>query len=240
MKPLKDKELPPNSRCIVALDFPCAKSALALVDELEGCANFYKVGLELLASGDGRALVDNLVNRGHEVFVDLKLFDVPETVKRATQQIAQSGARFLTVHGNDSIMQAAVAAKGEHLKILAVTVLTSFDQNDLNDMGYRCDVSELVVSRAKKAAAVGCDGVICSGNEVAALRRECGTGLALVVPGIRLDTPTPSDDQKRVATPLSVMRDGGSYIVVGRPIKNAPNPRQAFGAIAQQIEQGMA
>ncbi len=234
---LARKNIAANERCIVALDYPDFASAMDLVSALDGLANFYKVGLELFAGGHGKPLLDELIKRNNRVFVDLKLFDVPETVKRATAQIADSGADFLTVHGNNAIMEAAASAKGSHLKILAVTVLTSLDQNDITEMGWAGDIPQLVLSRAKKAIDLGCDGVVSSGGEVAILRRECGHALTLVTPGIRPASTTTTDDQKRTANPASVIADGGDYLVVGRPIKNASNRREAFTAIIREIEE---
>jgi orotidine-5'-phosphate decarboxylase len=167
--------------------------------------------------------------------VDLKLFDVPETVARATAQVAALGADFLTVHGNDAIMQAAADARSTQLKILAVTALTSLDSGDLRDLGFSCDVRELVLSRAQRALKLGCDGVVSSGLEVAALRRTCGSDLVVVTPGVRPLTNRPPDDQKRVATPTQIIRDGGDYLVVGRPIRDAANPRDAALAIQKEI-----
>ena len=225
--------IPARHRLIVALDLPNAATALQLVDAIGDAAVFYKVGLELFAAGDGRRLVDALKKRGLFVFADLKLFDVPETVARATAQIAASGADFLTVHGDDSIMAAAVAAKGDTLKILAVTVLTSLDNDDLHSLGFAVSAQELVLSRARRAAAVGCDGVVSSGLEVAVLRRAAGSDLTLVTPGVR--AAPRMDDQKRVSTPTGIIHDGGDYLVVGRPIRDADSPRQAAQAMQKEI-----
>jgi orotidine-5'-phosphate decarboxylase len=227
--------IPASSRLIVALDVPSANDALSLVDAIGDAADFYKVGLELFAAGDGHTLVEALKKRGLRVFVDLKLFDVPETVARATAQVAALGADFLTVHGNDAIMQAAADARSTQLKILAVTALTSLDSGDLRDLGFSCDVRELVLSRAQRALKLGCDGVVSSGLEVAALRRTCGSDLVVVTPGVRPLTNRPPDDQKRVATPTQIIRDGGDYLVVGRPIRDAANPRDAALAIQKEI-----
>lgn len=227
--------IPPRERLIVALDFPDADAALRLVATLDETVVFYKVGLELFAAGCGRQLVAELKKRERRVFVDLKLFDVPETVARATAQIAEAGADFLTVHGNDAMMQAAAAAKGERLKILAVTALTSLDQGDLQDLGFACDTEKLVLSRARRALASGCDGVVSSGLEVAALRREAGDKLLLVTPGVRPVHNRPADDQKRTATPAQIIAAGGDYLVVGRPVRNASDPRRAAQDIIAEI-----
>lgn len=230
------RDIPANERCIVALDFPRRAAAMTLVDSLDGVAAFYKIGLELFAGGDGKPLLDDLTRRGLKVFADLKLFDVPETVARATARVADSGAHFLTVHGNDAIMEAAARAKGKRLKILAVTVLTSLDEEDIRHMGYGGSVRDLVLSRARRALELGCDGVVCSGLEIAALRRDGGDHLILVTPGVRPAINRPSDDQKRTATPTQIIHDGGDYLVVGRPIKKAQQPRAAMEDIIKEIE----
>ena len=232
--------IPANERCIVALDFPDRAATMNLVDALDGVAAFYKIGLELFAGGHGKPLLDTLTQRGLKVFADLKLFDVPETVARATAQVADSGAHFLTVHGNDAIMEAAARAKGRRLKILAVTALTSLDKGDMRDLGFDCDIEQLVLSRAKRALALGCDGVVSSGLEVAALRGGGGDALILVTPGVRPVTNRNEDDQKRTATPTAVIRAGGDYLVVGRPIKNAPQPRVAMQEIVNEIKTALA
>lgn len=224
-----------RERLIVALDVPRAEPALALADTLGDAVKFYKIGLELFAAGDGRRVMDELAARGRRVFADLKLFDVPETVARATAQIAESGADFLTVHGNDAMMEAAARNKGSRLKILAVTALTSLDQGDLHDMGFDCDAGQLALSRARRALACGCDGVVSSGLEVAALRKDAGKKLILVTPGVRPVLNRAPDDQKRVATPAQIIADGGDYLVVGRPIREASDPRRAAEEIADEI-----
>ena len=227
--------IPAKERCIVALDVPSYNDAMRLVDALDGVAAFYKIGLELFAAGDGMRLLSNLVKRKLKVFADLKLFDVPETVGRATARIADSGAHFLTVHGNDTIMRAAVQNKGDKLKILAVTALTSLDNGDLSDLGFSCDIQSLVLSRARRALVLGCDGVVSSGLEVAPLRADNGNKLILVTPGVR-PLQNADDDQKRTATPSDIIRAGGDYLVVGRPIKNAANPREALQNIITEIK----
>ena len=220
---------------IVALDVATRNDALRLVDTLGDAASFYKIGLELFAAGEGRLLLDDLTKRNISVFADLKLFDVPATVSRATATLADSGAKFLTVHGNDAMMAAAAKAKGD-LKILAVTALTSLDAGDIADMGFDCNVRDLVLSRARRALECGCDGVVSSGLEVAALRGECGDKLILVTPGVRpvVNNET-TDDQKRIASPGEIIAAGGSYVVVGRPIRDAKNPHKAAMAINEEI-----
>lgn len=224
-----------GERLIVALDVPRARDALALADALGDSVSFYKIGLELFAAGEARPLISELKKRDCRIFADLKLFDVPETVARATAQIAESGADFLTVHGNDAMMRAAAAAKGARLKILAVTALTSLDDGDLRDLGFACDARALVLSRAVRALECGCDGVVSSGLEVRSLRQAAAGKLILVVPGVRPLANRPPDDQKRVASPAQIVRDGGDYLVVGRPIRDAADPRAAAKNIVREI-----
>jgi orotidine-5'-phosphate decarboxylase len=196
--------------------------------------SFYKVGLELFMSGNYYELIHWLNIHNKHVFADLKFFDVPETVARAVRVLSQHGVDFATVHGNDAIMEAAGKAKGD-LKVLAVTVLTSLDQGDMTDLGFDCDVQKLVLSRARRALALGCDGVISSGLEVPALRAEVDNKLLVVSPGIRPVENRPSDDQKRVVTVEQAFRNGADYIVVGRPIRDAADPRAAALAVQAQI-----
>ena len=224
-----------RQRCIVALDVPDDDSALSLVEELGSAAAFYKVGLELFAGGYGRRLVEQLAARGLQVFADVKLYDVPQTVARATRQLAGSGAHFLTIHGDDAIMQAAVASAEERIKILAVTALTSMNEQDLRQLGYGGTISDFVLDRARRAQAAGCAGVICAGGEVAMLRRALGEDFLLVTPGVRRAVDA-AGDQKRTATPRAVIAAGGDYLVVGRPIRDAPAPAQALAEIIREIE----
>ncbi len=227
-------DIPPNQRLIVALDVPDADAARTLVEELGNVVEFYKIGLELSASGGYFELLDWLINRDKRVFADLKFYDVPATVAAAVRQISGRGASFLTVHGDKSIMEAAVSEKSR-LQILAVTVLTSMDSKDLRQMGIELDVQSLVLERAKLAMAVGCDGVIASGLEAASLREALGLGPVIVTPGIRPASKRSRDDQKRIVTPSQAFENGASYIVVGRPIRNAPNPRQIAETIQAEI-----
>lgn len=229
------RTIPARERCIIALDVPQQRAALQLVQTLEGVACFYKIGLELFAAGEGRALLDALVVRGLKVFVDLKLYDVPETVARATRQVADSGAHFLTVHGDEAIMQAAVANKGAHLNILAVTALTSLDAAGLQQLNYAGTVEQFVVDKAQRAQAAGCDGIVCSGGEVAAVRRAVGEDLTLVTPGVRRAGEA-AGDQKRIATPTEIIAAGGDYLVVGRPVRDAAAPAQACAEIIAEID----
>ena len=227
-------DIPPNQRLIVALDVPDADAARTLVEELGNVVEFYKIGLELSASGGYFELLDWLINRDKRVFADLKFYDVPATVAAAVRQISGRGASFLTVHGDKSIMEAAVSEKSR-LQILAVTVLTSMDSKDLRQMGIELDVQSLVLERAKLAMAAGCDGVIASGLEAASLRETLGLGPVIVTPGIRPASKRSRDDQKRIVTPSQAFENGASYIVVGRPIRNAPNPRQIAETIQAEI-----
>jgi len=228
------KPIPPRERLIMALDVPSIGDAEALVTELDDSIIFYKVGLELFMCGDYFGFIEWLKGRGKKVFVDLKFFDVPETVARAVRALSRTGVDFATVHGNDAIMQAAAREKGA-LKVLAVTVLTSLDRGDLNDLGFTCDVRELVLSRARRALALGCDGVISSGLEVPFLREEVDHKLLVISPGIRPLENRPDDDQKRVVTVEQAFRNGADYIVVGRPIRDAANRREAAEAAQSQI-----
>lgn len=221
-----------NQRLIVALDFPSTDDARRLVAQLDNSVNFYKVGLELFMAGGYFEFVDELAAAGKQVFVDLKFFDVPATVGRAVERLQHRNISFVTVHGNDGIMQAAAASKGD-LKILAVTVLTSLDRGDLDDLGFQCDVEELVLSRARRAIHCGCDGVVASGHEAARLRDELGDRLMIVIPGIR---PVENiDDQKRTVTVQDAFSHGADYIVVGRPIRDADNPRKVAETIQREI-----
>ena len=229
--------IPANDRLIVALDVPTVSAAKELVTVLDDTVIFYKVGLELFMSGDAFELVTWLRERDKKVFVDLKFFDVPATVGRAGSQLNGLGITFATIHGNDAIMQAAASA-AEDVEILAVTVLTSLDRGDLSDLGFECDVSELVVSRARRAVVHGCAGVVASGQEAALLRRELGNTLLVVVPGIRpVDN---QDDQKRTVSAEQALRDGADYLVVGRPIRDANDPKAAAEQIQEEIYRTVA
>lgn len=224
--------IPPRERLIVALDVPEVDDALALVDRLGDAVCFYKLGLELAMSGRYFELADALSARGKKVFADLKFFDIPATVAAAVRQLAKRGVEFATVHGNEAMIRAAVAEKGA-LKILAVTVLTSIDADDFRDLGIELEVEPLVLSRARRVVALGCDGVVASGHEARALREAVGEGFLIVSPGIR---PLESaDDQKRVVTPREAFLNGADYIVVGRPIRDAPDPRAAAESIQATI-----
>ncbi len=226
---------PPRDRLIVALDTPDVGAAERLVERIGENAGFYKIGMELAYGGDGFGLVRRLAAGGVKVFLDLKLHDIPNTVERAVAQAARLGATFLTVHGYPQTMGAAVAgAKGSRLRLLAVTVLTSYDDEDLFEAGYRFGVAEMVRRRAEQAQALGIDGLVASAAEAADVRRAVGKDMILVTPGIR-PTGAAVGDQKRVATPASAISAGANYLVVGRPIVTAPNPRAAAAAIVAEI-----
>ena len=226
------KKIKTNERLIVALDVPTALEAKQLVKSLGDTVVFYKIGLELFMSGEYFELLEWLNLQNKKIFVDLKFFDVPATVGRAVAQLSGKGVTFATIHGNDSIMQAAAANKGD-VQILAVTVLTSLDRGDLDDLGFDCDVDELVLSRAKRAVEIGCDGVVASGHEALAMRQKLGNSFLVVTPGIRpVDN---DDDQKRVVTAAEAFTNGADYIVVGRPIRDAANPKQAAQNLQAEI-----
>ena len=223
-----------NDRLIFALDVPEASRAKELVLELGDSVSFYKIGMELMMTGDYFSLLDWLVENDKKVFVGLKLFDVPATVSKAVKRLSQRGAYFTTIHGNQSMMEAAAAEKG-NLKVLAVTALTSLDQGDMDDMGFKCDVQELVISRAKRALSSGCDGIVASGLELEHIRNEVDQKLLIVTPGIRPVENRPTDDQKRVVSVEQAFERGADYIVVGRPIQNADSPREAAELIQESI-----
>ena len=227
------RSIPRRERLIAALDVPSAAEARQLVEKLGGSVSFYKIGLELSTSGGYHELLDWLVRRGNRVFCDLKLYDIPQTVRRAVANLRGRGVTFLTVHGNRAIMEAAAREKGE-LGILAVTVLTSLDKRDLEEMGYRGEVGELVLERAGGALAAGCDGVIASGLEAAGIKSRYGARLLVVTPGIR---PAGGDmgDQKRTVDVAQAFRNGADYIVVGRPIRDAQDPAAAAEAIQSTV-----
>ena len=231
---LSDKPIPPHERLILALDVAEAAAARDLVERLGDAVQFYKMGLELFMAGGYFELLDWLVAKKKKVFVDLKFFDVPETVRSAVRALAGRGATFATVHGNQAIMEAAGREKGD-LKILAVTVLTSLDRGDLDDLGFQCDVEKLVLSRARRALEAGCDGIVSSGLEAPMIRRELGSRLMVVTPGIRPVENKPVDDQKRTVDVAQAFRNGADYIVIGRPIRQAPDPRAAALAVQATI-----
>lgn len=232
---MKAKPIPARERLIFALDVPDCERARELATELGDAVVFYKIGLELMMSGGYFELLDWLLARDRQVFCDLKFFDIPATVGSAVRQLKDRGASFVTVHGNQSIMEAAAENKGDSLKVLGVTVLTSLDRGDLDDLGFDCDVGELVLSRARRALEAGCDGVISSGLEVPRLREHVDSKLLVVTPGIRPVDNKPAGDQKRVVTVDTAFANGADYIVVGRPIRDAACPREAAEAIQATI-----
>lgn len=220
---------------IIALDVDNTAEALALVDRIGPAADFYKVGMELYAAG-GMQFVEQLASFRKRVFLDLKLYDIGETVKRAARKICDSDAvTFLTVHGSRAVMEAAAEGRGQSgVKLLAVTVLTSFDQQDLADLGYPVPVSDLIELRVKKAIESGMDGIVCSALEIAHVRKIAGPGLTLVIPGIR-SAGAAAGDQKRIATPADATRDGADYLVIGRQVTRAADPRRAYQDILSEI-----
>jgi len=231
---MTSKSISRDQRLIVALDVPDVAQAQSLVDRLGDEVSFYKLGLELFMTDGYFGLVDWLADRGKKVFVDLKFFDVPETVRAAVRGLRDRRVTFATVHGNQAMLEAAGKEKGD-VKILAVTALTSLDRGDLDDLGFKCDVEELVLSRARRALEAGCDGVISSGLEARALRRELGSRLLVVTPGIRPVENRTTDDQKRIVGLEQAFANGADYIVVGRPIRQAPDPREAARALQATI-----
>ncbi|MCZ6686263.1 MAG: orotidine-5'-phosphate decarboxylase [Gammaproteobacteria bacterium] len=224
----------PEQRLIFAMDVADAGRARSLAIELGDSVKFFKLGLELMMAGGYFELLDWLVARDKQVFVDLKFFDVPATVAGAVRRLDNRGITFATVHGNQSIMEAAGEAKGD-VKILGVTVLTSLDRGDLDDLGFNCDVEDLVLSRARRALEAGCDGVVSSGLEAPRLREFIDQRLLVVVPGIRPIDNRPVDDQKRVVSVEQAFANGADYIVIGRPIRDADSPRAAAERIQENI-----
>ena len=227
-------DIPSNERLIFALDVPDAHHARKLVERLGDSVCFYKLGLELFMAGGYFELLDWLAAQGKKIFVDLKFFDIPATVAAAVKNLRGRGVTYTTVHGYQSIMEAAAQAKGD-VKILAVTVLTSLDRRDLDELGTGVDVEQLVISRARRSLQSGCDGVICSGQEAAVLRQQVGSRLLIVTPGIRPAGDRPADDQKRVVTVEQAFTDGVDHVVVGRPIRDAVDPRAAAESIQRAI-----
>ena len=226
------KNIPLNERVIFALDVPTTEDAKNLVRTMEGHITFYKVGLQLFLAG-GFDIVDWILARNLKVFVDLKFFDVPETVKLAVRTLNDRGVSFTTVHGNDAMLRAAVAA-AEGLGILAVTALTSLDEKDMKDLGFQCPVADLVLSRARRALEIGCSGVISSGLEAPVLRKELGERFLVVTPGIR---PVKNvDDQKRTVDVKEAFENGADHIVVGRPLRDAKDPIAVIENMQTTIE----
>jgi len=233
---LTHKNIANSDRLIFAMDVPGCNAARDLALELGDAITFYKIGLELMMTGGYFELLDWLLAQDKKVFCDLKFFDIPATVGSAVRQLKDRGATFVTVHGNRSIMEAAAENKGDALKVLGVTALTSLDRGDLDDLGFACDLDALVLSRARQALAAGCDGVISSGLEIPKLREHVDNKLLVVSPGIRPVDNKPSGDQKRVVSLDTAFANGADYIVVGRPIRDADSPRAAAEAMQSSIE----
>jgi orotidine-5'-phosphate decarboxylase len=236
---MQPSDIPTKDRLIVALDLPGLEQAEAMVARLGDSVTFYKIGYQLAYAG-GLPLVRKLADQGKKVFIDLKLHDIGNTVARGVESIARLGATFLTVHAYPQTMKAAVEARaGSNLKILAVTVLTSYDDGDLHAAGYRLGVSDLVEARAQQAQVLGVDGIVCSAEEVACLRKLVGHQMHLVTPGIR-PAGAASGDQKRIMTPARAIAAGSDYLVVGRPVVEAADPKAAAEAILAEITPSLA
>ena len=226
------KDIPLNERIIFALDVSTREKAKQYVKTLEPYTRFFKVGLQLFLA-EGFEIIEWILKRDLKVFADLKLFDVPETVRLAVRALTDRGVTFATVHGNDAILKAAVEA-AQGVQVLAVTVLTSLDEADIRDLGFNCSVQDLVLSRARRALEIGCSGVISSGLEAPILRKELGENFLVVVPGIR---PVKNvDDQKRTVDVAKAFKNGADYIVVGRPIRDASDPVAVIKTMQAQIQ----
>jgi orotidine-5'-phosphate decarboxylase len=234
------KDIALQDRIILALDVETAEEARSLVRKTESHLGFYKVGLQLFMA-DFFGTVDWLVDRGHKVMLDLKFFDIPETVKRAVVQLRSHGVSLATIHGNDPIIRAALTEKGD-IRLLAVTVLTSFGEEDLRAMGMTGSIEDLVLFRARRALELGCDGVVSSGLEAARLRHDLGEKLLLVTPGIRpgANVLDGSDDQTRIMTAGRAVVNGADHVVVGRPIARAADPIAVIAAMQEEISRGLA
>jgi orotidine-5'-phosphate decarboxylase len=233
------REFTLQDRLIFALDVDSRAAARSWIQTLGDSISFYKVGMELLSSGEYFDVVAELNDLGKKVFVDLKFFDVPATVASAVKGLRRHNATFCTIHGNDAMMQSAVEVKGD-LKLLAVTALTSLDQRDLDDLGFQCDAQALVTSRAKAAFALGVDGVVSSGLEVPLIRASCGDKLLVVCPGIRPVSNRMDDDQKRTVDVAQAFQNGADFIVVGRPIRQAAEPKQMALEMQASIARALA
>src|SRR6266436_6339789 len=235
---MQPSDIAPRDRLIVALDLPSVTKAEAMIARLGDSVTFYKIGYQLAFAG-GLPLVRQLAGAGKKVFVDLKLHDIGNTVARGVESVAGLGATFLTVHAYPQTMKAAVEARGSSLKILAVTVLTSYDDGDLHAAGYRLSVSDLVEARAQQAQVLGVDGLVCSPDEAASLRKIVGHQMILVTPGIR-PSGAATGDQKRIMTPARAIAAGADYLVVGRPVMEAADPKAAADAIQAEIVRALA
>ncbi|MBP8644496.1 MAG: orotidine-5'-phosphate decarboxylase [Syntrophobacteraceae bacterium] len=237
---VRGKNIPLDERIIFALDVDSHEAAQKWVERLEDHVRFYKVGLQLFLAGWFRT-VDWIVQRGHKVMVDLKFFDIPETVSHAVRQLKDRGVTFATVHGNDPIIEGAVKEK-DGLKILAVTALTCFGEEDMIEMfGQPVDIEELVLSRARRALRIGADGVVSSGLETRRLRDDLGGRFLIVTPGIRpgKNREIPMDDQKRIITAGEAVANGADHVVVGRPIRTSPDPLAVVRQMQAEILRAM-
>lgn len=229
------KDIPATERIIFALDFPTAHEAQKWIDLLTGPVRFFKVGLQLFLAA-GWPIIDYILEKGNRVMLDLKFFDIPQTVHSAVRQLNGRGITFATIHGNRDIVEAAVAAQ-EDIKLLAVTVLTSMAENDLQETGAAITVEELVLRRARQAVELGCSGVVASAHEAGLLREKMGEGFFLVTPGIRLANTKDRDDQRRIATPSYAISKGADYLVIGRPIRTAIDPLNTVKTIQAELEE---
>jgi orotidine-5'-phosphate decarboxylase len=238
---MTEKNIPLNERIIFALDVTSPDEAMALVEKLDSEIKFFKVGLQLFLAGWFHT-IDAIIARGNKVMVDLKFFDIPETVKLAVDQLKNRGVSFATVHGNDPILRAAVQDKDSDMKILAVTVLTSFGEEDMRVMGMTGSVRDLVLHRARKAFEIGCDGVVSSALEAEPLRDDLGENFLVVTPGIRpgANVDDGSDDQKRIATAKQAIINGADHVVIGRPIRDSKDPIALIRELHKEIAEGLA
>jgi orotidine-5'-phosphate decarboxylase len=235
----KLKNIALNERIIFALDVPNPNEAKEWVSKLDRDIKFFKVGLELFLAG-WWDIVDFIIDRGNQVMLDLKFFDIPETVHLAIQQVKDRGVTFATIHGNDAIIKAAISDRGK-VKVLAVTVLTSFDESDMRQMGLVGSVEDLVLIRSRKAFELGCDGVVASALEAKPLREELGRNFLVVTPGIRPESSVPGeDDQKRIATARNAILNGADHVVIGRPIRMATDPIGTIKILQEEIAEGLA
>jgi orotidine-5'-phosphate decarboxylase len=235
---MRPSTIAPKDRLIVALDLPALEPAEAMIARLGDSVTFYKIGYQLAYAG-GLSLVRELRAAGKKVFIDVKLHDIGNTVARGVESLSSLGATFLTVHAYPQTMKAAVEARGgSGLKILAVTVLTSYDEADVQEAGYRLTIADLVATRARQAKALGVDGLVCSPEEVAALRAIVGAEMSLVTPGIR-PAGSATGDQKRIMTPSRAISAGADYLVVGRPVMEAADPKAAADSIQAEIAQAL-
>ncbi|MEF3169212.1 MAG: orotidine-5'-phosphate decarboxylase [Deltaproteobacteria bacterium] len=234
------KTIPLNERIIFALDFSDPEEAKRWVEKVDGKIRFFKVGLQLFLAGWWH-VIDHIAGRGNKVMVDLKFFDIPETVRLAVRQMKDRDVTFATIHGNEPIIEAAVREKND-MKILAVTVLTSFDESDMREMGFTGSVEDLVYIRARKALALGCDGIVSSPLEAARLRSDFGSRFIIVTPGIRpgLNRDVEKDDQKRIATAKDAIINGADHVVIGRPISTSADPLSTIDSIQDEIRQALA